>query len=56
MCASIYCESLHQGVRQDAILFPLIYSIFVDNLLLSLPSSGFGVTIDDIYCGAMQMT
>ena len=40
---------IHQGVRQGAILSPLLYSIFVDELLGILTTSGFGVTI---YCGA----
>ena len=46
--------ALCQGVRQGAILSPLLYSIFVDNLLISLSSSGFGVKIDDIFCGALM--
>ena len=40
---------IHQGVRQGAILSPLLYSIFVDELLGILTTSGFGVTI---YCRA----
>ena len=46
--------ALCQGVRQGAILSPLLYSIFVDNLLISLSSSSFGVKIDDIFCGALM--
>ena len=43
---------IHQGVRQGAILSPLLYSIFVDELLELLTTSGLGVSIDTIYCGA----
>ena len=43
---------IHQGVRQGAILSPLLYSVFVDELLDILSSSGHGVFIDDIFCGA----
>ena len=43
---------IHQGVRQGAILSPLLYSIFVDELLDLLTTSGLGVSIDTIYCGA----
>jgi len=33
---------IHQGVRQGAILSPLLYSIFVDKLLDLLSTSGLG--------------
>ena len=41
---------IYQGVRQGAILSPLLYSIFVDELL-DLTTSGLGVTIVTMYCG-----
>ena len=43
---------LLQGVRQGAILSPLLYSVFVDELLDILSESGHGVMIGDNYCGA----
>ena len=43
---------LHQGVRQGAILSPLLYSIFVDELLDILYHSGCGARVGDCYCGA----
>ena len=43
---------VHQGVRQGAIPSPLLYSIFIDELLNLLTTSGLGVSIDTIYCGA----
>ena len=43
---------IKQGVRQGAILSPLLYSVFVDDLLMTLQKSGYGVHIDSIFCGA----
>ena len=43
---------IKQRVRQGAILSPLLYSVYVDNLLDTLASSGCGVRIESIYCGA----
>lgn len=39
-----------QGVRQGAILSPLLYSIFVDELLDDLTSSKLGVMIGSVHC------
>ena len=43
---------IQQGVHQGSILYPLLYSTFVNELLDRLRASGYGVYIDDIYCGA----
>ena len=43
-----------QGVRRGAILSPLLYSVFVDELLVTLQNSGYGVHIDSIFCGALM--
>ena len=43
---------LKQGVRQGGILSHSLYCIFVDELLDQLSTSGYGVAISDIYCGA----
>ena len=37
---------------QGAILSPLLYSIFMNNLLDQLSGSGFGVSMEGTYCGA----
>ena len=41
-----------QGVRQGAILSPLLYCIFVDELLDNLHASGHGAKVGEVYCGA----
>ena len=43
---------IRQGVRQSAILSPLLYSSFVDGLLDQLSAPGHGVYIDDVFCRA----
>ena len=43
---------IQQGVRQGAILSPLLYSIFVNDLLHQLSSSGHGVSIGGVFCGS----
>ena len=40
--------SVQQGVRQGAVLSPLLYTIFTSDLLSSLESSGLGVFIGSI--------
>ena len=44
--------AIKQGVRQDGVLSPFLYCLFVDELLDQLTASGFGATIHNIYCGA----
>ena len=44
--------SVAQGVRQGAVLSPLLYSVFTSDLLTQLENSGFGTYIESIYCGA----
>ena len=44
--------SLKQGIRQGAILSPLLYSVFVDELLDQLCNSGLGVSLNGVFCGS----
>jgi len=39
-------------VKQGAILSLLLYSLFVNDLLVTLEQSGLGVKIGNVYCGA----
>ena len=47
--------SLNQGVHQGAVLSPLLYSLFVDDLLLELTASGYGAFVDGLYCAGALM-
>ena len=39
-----------QGVRQGAILSPLLYSVYVDELLVLLDESCLGATVGSVHC------
>ena len=43
---------VQQGVRQGAVLSPLLYCVFVNDLYSQQFSSGHGVHIHDIFCGS----
>ncbi len=43
---------ISQSVRQGAILSPLLYSIYVDDLLVKLSSCGEGSRINEVYVGS----
>jgi len=43
---------IKQGVKQGAILSPLLCRLFVNDLLVTLEQSGLGVKISNVYCGA----
>ena len=45
---------IRQGVCQGAVLSPLLYSLFVDELLVNHSASGHGVSMDGVYCGALM--
>ena len=44
--------NIKQGVKQGAVLSPLLYSLFVNDLLVELEHSGLGVRIGSVFCGA----
>ena len=55
LCGGNSCScsfNLHQGVHQGAVFSPLLYTLFVDDLLQELSASGYGASIDGVYCGA----
>ena len=41
------------GVKQGGVLSPIIFTVYIDELLLKLRSSGFGCYIDDTFVGAL---
>ena len=40
------------GVRQGGVLSPILFSIYLDTLLLALKKSGIGCTLGGVYVGA----
>ena len=48
--------NINQGVKHGAILSPLLYNLFVNELLVTLEQSGLGVKIDSVYCGTPMYT
>ena len=44
--------NIKQGVKQGAVLSPLLYSLFVNDLLAQLEQSGLGVRMGNTFCGA----
>ena len=46
------------GVRQGGVLSPVLFSVYVDELIVKLRSSGYGIYIGSLFVDAffMQMT
>ena len=44
--------NIKRGAKQGAVLSPLLYSLFVNDLLVQLEQSGFGVRMGNTFCGA----
>ena len=41
------------GVKQGGVLSPILFTVYIDELLLKLRSSGFGCYIYDTFVGAL---
>ena len=44
--------NISQGVKQGAVLSPLLYSLYVNDLLVELENSGLGARLGNIYTAA----
>ena len=43
---------INQGVKQEGVLSPFLYKLYVNDLLLELENSGLGARLGDIFTGA----
>ena len=55
MCEGCFSQQFPSanGIRQGGVLLPILFIIYVDTLLSSLESSGFGCFVGDEYFGSM---
>jgi len=44
---------VHCGIRQGGILSPILFSVYVDDLIGQLRASGYGIYIGSIFCGCI---
>ena len=45
--------SVKNGVKQGGVLSPILFTIYLDQLLMKLKNSGYGCHIGNTFCGAM---
>lgn len=43
---------VENGVRQGAVLSPILFCVYMDQMLNDLEMSGYGCKIGNLYCGA----
>ena len=44
--------STTNGVKQGGVLSPILFSVYIDELLTRLKHSGYGCMVGHVYCGA----
>lgn len=45
--------TIQNGVKQGGILSPILFAVYMDNLLIELKNTGLGCYIGNIFCGAL---
>ena len=43
------------GVRQGGVLYPVLFSVYVDELIIKLTSFGYGIYIGALFYGCISM-
>ena len=46
--------NLEKGVKQGGVLSPLLFTCYIDNVLIKLEESGYGCHIRHIFMGALS--
>ena len=45
---------LQNGVKQGGVLSPILFTMYIDNLLIKLKQSGYGCHVDNVFMGALS--
>ena len=48
--------SISKGVKQGGVISPVMFNLYLNNLLISLKKSGLGCHINGTYMGALAYT
>ena len=48
--------NVQNGVKQGNVLSPILYNVYMDELILRLKNSRFGCRINSVYVGALSST
>ena len=46
--------NLSNGVKQGGVLSPILFTIYIDQLLIDLKESGFGCYLNNTFMGALS--